>query len=190
MGLTCYKHNAQLVTWEVKVICAYYWKKYFETAANTRKQAGVKVQSSLVKGKSATLAANIMGISRGAVNTFQRKLKLNPCLIEDILEHQLQYANPKSSTGSRTGLYAPGWEKIKLQIQHRDGNRCAICGKFELRNPVHHVDGNKHNHSSDNLITLCYVHHGITIAHPEGELNKICKFLAVERTQKEENTDE
>jgi hypothetical protein len=52
-------------------------------------------------------------------------------------------------------------DKLKEQIMARDKHRCQKCGKkYELI--VHHIDYNKKNNKSKNLISLCRECHGLT----------------------------
>lgn len=56
--------------------------------------------------------------------------------------------------------YPIGWSKTyKEQIRYRDGYACNICGTPEVecsrKLHVHHIDYNKDNLSSENLISLC-----------------------------------
>jgi len=54
-------------------------------------------------------------------------------------------------------------EKLKRKIRNRDGHVCQYCGKTQEREKdelkkklaVHHIDGNKDNCLSSNLITAC-----------------------------------
>lgn len=60
-------------------------------------------------------------------------------------------------------------EKLKEEIRARDGNRCKYCGKSQNEEKkqrgqklsIHHLDGNKRNNKSNNLIACCHVCHGI-----------------------------
>lgn len=52
----------------------------------------------------------------------------------------------------------PGWSsRIVPRIRKRDGNRCTRCRSTE-RLEVHHI-GDPHDHSDDNLATLCHACH-------------------------------
>lgn len=56
--------------------------------------------------------------------------------------------------------YGQGFDsKLKEEIRLRDGYRCALCGKTQLKNgrqlDVHHADHNKDNHVKENLVSLC-----------------------------------
>lgn len=50
-------------------------------------------------------------------------------------------------------------DTLKNRIRGRDNNTCRLCGKSqeesERKFPVHHIDYNKSNNDSSNLITLC-----------------------------------
>lgn len=53
-------------------------------------------------------------------------------------------------------------KKLSLDIKRRDGFRCQACKKkySSIKLNVHHIDGDKQNDDSLNLITLCKVCHG------------------------------
>lgn len=60
--------------------------------------------------------------------------------------------------------YPPQWNSLlKESIKRRDGNICQLCrrGEDEVVLSIHHIDHNKENCDSDNLITLCRTCHGI-----------------------------
>ena len=51
---------------------------------------------------------------------------------------------------------------LRRLIRIRDNDLCQICStkKIGKRNlDVHHIDGNKKNNKSENLITLCHTCH-------------------------------
>jgi hypothetical protein len=50
-------------------------------------------------------------------------------------------------------LYPSEFHEIRLKILKRDNYTCQICNK--KGNQVHHIDYNKQNNKSSNLITLC-----------------------------------
>ena len=56
-------------------------------------------------------------------------------------------------------LYPKKFHLIKEQIRERDNHICRMCGKKQencrRKLDVHHIDYNKKNCESDNLITLC-----------------------------------
>lgn len=65
--------------------------------------------------------------------------------------------------------YAEGWTETKRQqIRDRDEHTCQECGETQKKHleqrgtklHVHHIDGDKSNHSITNLITLCAGCHG------------------------------
>lgn len=69
--------------------------------------------------------------------------------------------NPSWCGGLSRLPYVYNWNFISKKIRERDGNKCMnnLCtnkdGKGKIE--VHHIDHNKENNSSDNLITLCSV---------------------------------
>lgn len=59
----------------------------------------------------------------------------------------------------------PKWNKIRKSIIERDNYSCRICNKdYELH--VHHIDYNRMNNSTSNLVTLCEPCH--RAVHREG----------------------
>jgi len=54
--------------------------------------------------------------------------------------------------------------RLKDKIRQRDGNICVMCGMVRKKAglPVHHIDYDKNNQSSSNLISLCAKCHGKT----------------------------
>ena len=61
--------------------------------------------------------------------------------------------------------YSPEFNnKLKTQIRKRDDNQCQVCGTRQngRKFPVHHIDYDKKNNNSLNLISLCDFHHLLT----------------------------
>jgi len=58
-------------------------------------------------------------------------------------------------------LYDSAFNEVKREeVRNRDGRTCVLCGKSELFNhgqrlAVHHIDGNKKNSDTSNLVALC-----------------------------------
>ena len=62
--------------------------------------------------------------------------------------------NPNWNNGSSFKPYSIDWTiTLKKAIRERDKYTCQICGKEGFS--VHHIDYNKKNCNSDNLIILC-----------------------------------
>jgi hypothetical protein len=60
--------------------------------------------------------------------------------------------------------YGYGFDSsLKEQIRFRDGYKCRLCGCSQIENgkqlDVHHIDSNKCNNSTYNLISLCVICH-------------------------------
>lgn len=79
---------------------------------------------------------------------------------------------PKKSLKKLYPLYPKEWTKLlKHSIKLRDNFTCQLCGLIQQGNsfrdsfPVHHIDYNKVNCNSDNLITLCHKCHIKTNTH-------------------------
>ena len=68
--------------------------------------------------------------------------------------------NSNWRNGSSCELYPLGWNKtFKEQIRYRDRYICQLCGDPEIecrrKLDVHHIDYDKKNISTDNLVSLC-----------------------------------
>ncbi len=64
-------------------------------------------------------------------------------------------------------FYPSGWNRtFKEQIRYRDGYKCQVCGVPEeecMTNlPIHHIDYDKLNLDSNNLVSLCNSCHAKT----------------------------
>lgn len=73
--------------------------------------------------------------------------------------------NPMWLGGKSFESYGLGFnEKLREQIRERDNRRCGLCGGHEgdRRLHVHHVDYNKRNNDSKNLVSLCVSCHSKT----------------------------
>jgi hypothetical protein len=70
-------------------------------------------------------------------------------------------------------------EHLKEQIRQRDGRSCQYCGLKENGHklPVHHIDYNKKNNDSENLITLCVKCHSATLINRELWTNYFSSFI-------------
>lgn len=69
--------------------------------------------------------------------------------------------------------YSPDWTKaLCLSIRERDRYTCRLCGKRQGDHtfPVHHIDYDKKNCDSMNLVTLCRGCHSRTNVHREAWL--------------------
>lgn len=84
--------------------------------------------------------------------------------------------------GDHAVPYPSGWTKTyKQQIRERDHHQCKVCLlKQEDHNVllhVHHIDYNKNNINTDNLITLCKYCHGKMHGNTDGRLKWKAKLL-------------
>jgi len=95
------------------------------------------------------------------------------------LEHNRKYCSPscywKNITNILSGEKHWNWQgglsfipytvdwtiSLRISIRKRDKYICQICGKEQGKRalPIHHIDYNKENCDSKNLITLCYACH-------------------------------
>lgn len=74
--------------------------------------------------------------------------------------------NPAWQGGISFAPYPIEWlPSLRRMIRTRDNYICQICEtplKNNMRKPVHHIDYDKNNNSTDNLITLCHSCHAKT----------------------------
>lgn len=80
--------------------------------------------------------------------------------------------NPRYRDGRTLRPYAPGFtDRVKMQVIKRDNFKCRLCGAPRLKGThvVHHIDGEKWDHSLENLILLCKPCHGKTHARMDRE---------------------
>jgi hypothetical protein len=64
--------------------------------------------------------------------------------------------------GITAETYSVDWTKtLKTSIRQRDKYTCRLCGEKQGDRAldVHHIDYNKHNCNTNNLITLCHLCH-------------------------------
>ena len=51
---------------------------------------------------------------------------------------------------------------LRNAVKGRDNHKCRICRTGKGRMEVHHMDGDRHNNTMENLVLLCYeCHHKI-----------------------------
>ena len=81
------------------------------------------------------------------------------------------YSNPENhpryDNGKSFEEYGRGFDSsLKEQVRFRDNYKCQLCGCSQLENgrqlDVHHIDYNKHNNISTNLVSLCIGCHSKT----------------------------
>lgn len=83
--------------------------------------------------------------------------------------------NPQWRGGRSLKGYAPGFTPaLKRRIAKRDDYRCRSCGspRGNGTHAVHHIDGEKHDHSENNLVLLCCscharIHGGSLVLTPD-----------------------
>jgi hypothetical protein len=76
---------------------------------------------------------------------------------------QLKEKNPNWNGGSSYETYGYKWNRsLKRKIRERDGQKCKECKEKRKALVVHHIDYNKQNNKTSNLITLCRSCHSKT----------------------------
>lgn len=65
--------------------------------------------------------------------------------------------NPRWNCGISEYPNHAEFKRMRIKVLQRSKGKCEICG--EPAKIVHHIDGDKSNHSMDNLIALCWVCH-------------------------------
>jgi HNH endonuclease/NUMOD3 motif-containing protein len=90
-------------------------------------------------------AARLRGLAFAADPEWRRK----------IAESVSGSKNPMWEDGRAEIPYAPGWGRLHRRLfRESRGNRCEDCGSTEWLD-IHHIDGEKHDHSEENLRLLC-----------------------------------
>jgi len=86
-----------------------------------------------------------------------RKFCSFKCRYEWLSEHGSGKINPNWRGGISFEPYSSDFSlMLKEKIKRRDGYVCKLCGKIK-RLGIHHIDYNKKNNNSANLVTLCTV---------------------------------
>lgn len=96
-------------------------------------------------------------------HTEDTKLKMSKSHKGKILseEHKKNVSLALGGTGIpyEKNLYPEKFFKLRYKIMKRDNFTCQICNQYGNKGKnylsVHHIDYNKDNNQSDNLITLC-----------------------------------
>ena len=78
-------------------------------------------------------------------------------------------------TGNAIGSLTYNFQQHKcfkeIQNVKKDNVKCSVCNKIVLRAEIHHIDGNRSNNKSENLIPLCdYCH---TSVHSKNRMNEL-----------------
>jgi len=68
-------------------------------------------------------------------------------------EAMLGENNPRWNGGNSDYPNHAEFKRARVEVLQRSKGKCEICGK--LATVVHHIDGDKSNHSLDNLIAVC-----------------------------------
>jgi hypothetical protein len=128
-------------------------------------------QSSRIKEKSSRWkGGDIEKVCENCGNTYLvRRYKKNKARFCSF-DCRVAYCRGEKSSSWRGGIsfieYPSEFNyKLKKSIRERDEYTCAICGK--LGKIVHHIDYNKTNSDSLNLITLCQPCHSLTNGNRE-----------------------
>ncbi|MBA7590000.1 hypothetical protein ES708_32099 [subsurface metagenome] len=62
--------------------------------------------------------------------------------------------NPRWNGGNSEYPNHAEFKRARLEVLKKSKGKCEICGKLAYL--VHHIDGDKSNHSIDNLVALCF----------------------------------
>lgn len=114
-----------------------------------------KISISLMGNKNGALS----GANRGAVRSEETREKMS--------KSKRGKKNPNWQNGISFEPYSPEFnEALKEKIRERDNRQCQECGIAEKelvhKLDVHHIDYDKKNNESKNLISLCRECHGKT----------------------------
>ena len=89
--------------------------------------------------------------------------------------------HPNWNGGYSANHYPTTWNiRLREAIRERDRRTCCVCGMTEngARHDVHHVDYDKKNLASGNLVTVCHPCHSKTNSNRE-EWKKFFKKIGV-----------
>jgi 5-methylcytosine-specific restriction endonuclease McrA len=67
--------------------------------------------------------------------------------------------------------YEYSFQKMRKPILERDGCKCKLCGKPSK--DVHHIDGNRANNKTENLMVLCESCNNINRKAPILTINRL-----------------
>jgi hypothetical protein len=77
--------------------------------------------------------------------------------------HPRGVEHPLWNGGSSFLPYPPTFNrKLKTNIKNKYKNKCLLCDKENKRLAIHHIDYNKQNCETENLVPLCYSCHSKT----------------------------
>ena len=85
--------------------------------------------------------------------TINRKIKRDKEFREGRRKAMIGENNPRWNGGNSQYPNHADFKRARIEVLKRAKGKCEICGEPAMI--VHHIDGNKANHSLDNLIALC-----------------------------------
>lgn len=125
------------------------------------------------KEKASELREQVSGENN--VNWIPREIRICACGCGETFEIAVNGTQRFIFTHNSRGQNNPNWcggidkqfyqgftLKLKAAIKKRDGNKCMICSKFDVKLDVHHIDYDKKHSIPENLITLCAHCHAMT----------------------------
>ncbi len=149
-------------------------KEYYNNNSHPKGMIGKKA-SLVTKEKmsiSAKKAENKGRFKKGNVPWCDGLTKENNRLLKTIAENRLGKNNPNWQGGIP---YPPEFRKVRNKILRRDLFTCQECHRHqeELKYTlaIHHIDFNKNNNNSKNLITLCKNCHSKTLYQRQNWIN-------------------
>jgi len=83
--------------------------------------------------------------------------------------------NPRWNNGASEYPNHIELKRKRIEVLKKSKGKCEICGK--LANIVHHIDGDKGNHSTDNLIPLCKQCHWALHGQEYGDRSGTSKYF-------------
>ncbi len=119
-------------------------KKFPHFVWNKGKHLSEEIKKKISKGKIGQ--RNHLGFK----NTEEAKKRMSKTHIGQFSRER----NPNWQGGISFEPYTTDWnETLKRAIRERDNYICQLCSQYG--NYIHHIDYNKKNCNSENLITLC-----------------------------------
>lgn len=149
------------------------WNKYIE--GHYRQDAPYKHsdwlrQEYIDKHRTIRDIADESGVNMATIKKFMVKFGIQSRTTAEALIANgsvLGSKNPSWKGGIAKWSYAPSWKRIAHDIRKRDEYTCQLCKvqfpKSSKLLHVHHMDGDKFNNQSSNLVTVC------ATCHPKGK---------------------
>lgn len=159
---------------KVSIICGNCNQEFKEYTSNKRQFCSLKCANDMMKKRKIVKCESCGKEFEGKISKTingRGKYCSRECQGHVMGKRQKAENNPLWNGGTSQKPYLFNWNNIREKIRNRDNYSCQICENVKKDKgkalPVHHIDYNKENNLSDNLITLCFSCHGKTIKNRE-----------------------